>query len=990
MKRRLLQALIVLVAAFLGNISSSFAQIPANSLGLNPLSLKWSQIKTDKVRVVFPRNLEAQGQRVANIVHYLWDHSNESIGDKMMPITILLQNQTTNPNGFVAPGPLRSEFYMTPPQFLFNGVSNWLDVLAIHEYRHVKQFSNSRRGVSGVVKTLLGSWPWGGVVGAALPRWYFEGDAVVSETELSNTGRGRQPSFEMEYRSLILNDIKYGYEKASAGSLKDFVPDHYRLGYYMVNYGRRKYGQEIWAGVMQDAVKYKSIFYPFSRSLKRRAGLTTSKMYKKVRAELDSIWKAQDKQIKYLPTKKINQKAKRTVINYEFPHYVGQDGSLIVQKRGYNEVRSYYRINPDGTEKLLTLSGLNSSVNNSLSVNDGKLVWSEVRAHPRWGLKNYSVIKIYDLNTQRKKRITKKSKYFAPALSPNGSKIVTVETNENLQHTLVILDSTGKELKRIDNAENNFYSFPNWVDEENIVVVKQKTEQNQLQRINISSGQVTNLTPATSQIIAYPYAHGDYIFFSAAYTGIHNIFAVKKGESQIYQVTSSKLGAFYPSVSADGNTLAMSEFSPKGYDVTTMPLKPEDWLPYQEATPIDNGFYNVISEQAGGSILNKVPENKFPVKKYNKWTGIINPHSLVLSVLHPNYGVRLLSDNKFSTLSAEAFGFYNYNEETYSYGGTLRYSELYPVINASFRRNNRSRIIGTSSIVNDTTITFGINEQNWTEDRFSAGLEIPFNFSGGASFRNITFNANFQHININFDNEDINVFQLDTLVGNAAPSFARRNLDFATFEKQNIQALEFRFRVNMQQQRALQHINPRFWFYLDLWYRGTVGTDVNSGNVFLGLFNLYLPGFAKNHSLYFNTAIQSENFYNAYKFPNFFPYSRGYGSWFEDNAFRYGVNYTFPLFYPDLPLSSLLFIKRIKANLFYDFTGLNSSLIDRISAVRGTRFMRSVGVELTFDIRAIRLLEADLGFRWSYLLDADSFGITNPNKFDFLLLRIGI
>ena len=990
MKRRLLQALVVLMIAFLGNITPLLAQIPANSLGLNPLSLKWSQIKTDKVRVVFPRNLEAQGQRVANIVHYLWDNSNESIGDKMMPVTIFLQNQTTNPNGFVSPGPFRSEFYMTPPQFLFNGASNWLDMLAIHEYRHVKQFSNSRRGVSGVVKTLLGSWPWGGVVGAALPRWYFEGDAVVSETELSNTGRGRQPSFEMEYRSLILNNINYGYEKASAGSLKDFVPDHYRLGYYMINYGRRKYGKQLWAGVMQDAVKYKSIFYPFSRSLKRRAGLTTSKMYKKVRAELDSIWKAQDKEIKYLPTKKINQKAKSTVINYEFPHYVDQDGTLIVQKGGYNEVRSYYRINPDGSEKLITLSGLNSSVNNSLSVNAGKLVWSEVRAHPRWGLKNYSVIKVYDLNTQRKKRITKKSRYFAPALSPDGSKIVAVETNDNLQHTLVILDSTGKEIKRLDNAENNFYSFPKWVDNESVVVVRQKTEQNQLQIINVGSGQATNLTPATSQLIAYPYAHGDYIFFSAAYTGIHNIFAVKKGESQIYQVTSSKLGAFYPSVSTDGNTLVMSEFSPKGYDVTTMPLKPEDWLPYKDETPTDNGFYNVISEQAGGSIFEKVPKNKFPEKKYNKWTGIINPHSLVLSVLHPNYGVRLLSDNKFSTLSAEAFGFYNYNEETYSYGGTLRYSELYPVINASFRRNNRSRVIGTSSIINDTTITFGINEQNWTEDRFSAGLEIPFNFSGGANFRNITFNANFQQININFDNEDINVFQLDTLVGNAASSFARRNLNFATFEKQNIQALEFRFRVNMQQQRALQHINPRFWFYLDLWYRGTVGTDINSGNVFLGLFNLYLPGFAKNHSLYFNTAIQSENFYNAYKFPNFFPYSRGYGSWFEDNAFRYGINYTFPLLYPDLPLSSLLFIKRIKANLFYDFTGLNSSLIDRISAVQGTRFMRSAGVELTFDVRAVRLLEIDLGFRWSYLLDAESFGITNPNKFDFLLLRIGI
>ena len=203
----------------------------------------------------------------------------------MMPVTIFLQNQTTTPNGFVTPGPFRSEFYMTSPQLLFDGPTNWLDMLAIHEYRHVKQFANSRRGITGIAKTLFGSWIWGGVTGAVLPRWYFEGDAVVSETALTNAGRGRQPDFEMEYRSLIMNDVKYGYEKAAAGSFKSFVPDHYRLGYHMINYGRRKYGEELWAGVMQDAVKYKSLFYSFSRSLKRKTGTTTRGMYKKMRAE---------------------------------------------------------------------------------------------------------------------------------------------------------------------------------------------------------------------------------------------------------------------------------------------------------------------------------------------------------------------------------------------------------------------------------------------------------------------------------------------------------------------------------------------------------------------------------------------------------------------------------------------------------------------------------------------------------------------------------
>jgi hypothetical protein len=54
--------------------------------------------------------------------------------------------------------------------------------------------------------------------------------------------------------------------------------------------------------------------------------------------------------------------------------------------------------------------------------------------------------------------------------------------------------------------------------------------------------------------------------------------------------------------------------------------------------------------------------------------------------------------------------------------------------------------------------------------------------------------------------------------------------------------------------------------------------------------------------------------------------------------------------------------------------------------------MTSAGVELTFDIRLLRLLEVDLGVRYSYLLEnAASFSSTGlPYRFEFLLLRIGI
>ena len=61
----------------------------------------------------------------------------------------------------------------------------------------------------------------------ALPSWFWEGDAVITETLLSSSGRGRLPSFERGLRTLILSGGEYDYVTAMLGSYAEFVPDYY-------------------------------------------------------------------------------------------------------------------------------------------------------------------------------------------------------------------------------------------------------------------------------------------------------------------------------------------------------------------------------------------------------------------------------------------------------------------------------------------------------------------------------------------------------------------------------------------------------------------------------------------------------------------------------------------------------------------------------------------------------------------------------------------
>ena len=112
-------------------------QLQAQEFGGNPPSIKWNQIQLPAGRIIFPQNLNQQGERVASIVDHLYRDTTSSVGSTRRKVNIVLQNQTTITNGYVALAPWRSEFLLTPAQSGFElGSLPSTDNLAVHEYRH--------------------------------------------------------------------------------------------------------------------------------------------------------------------------------------------------------------------------------------------------------------------------------------------------------------------------------------------------------------------------------------------------------------------------------------------------------------------------------------------------------------------------------------------------------------------------------------------------------------------------------------------------------------------------------------------------------------------------------------------------------------------------------------------------------------------------------------------------------------------------------------
>src|SRR6201996_5421870 len=245
----------------------------AQQFGGNPPSIKWNQLNTPAAKVIFPKGMDSAGLRVADIVQRMNSAIQPTIGYKQKQVSILLQNQTTISNAYVGLAPFRSEFYLTPEQNSFElGSLPWTDQLAIHEFRHVQQYNNFNVGLSHAFKIVFGEGGQAVANEAAIPNWFFEGDAVYNETHVSEQGRGRLPMFLNGYRALWADGKDYSWAKLRSGSYLDYTPDWYPTGYMLVAYGREKYGDDFWEKVTQDAAAYKGLFYPLRKAIKKYSG----------------------------------------------------------------------------------------------------------------------------------------------------------------------------------------------------------------------------------------------------------------------------------------------------------------------------------------------------------------------------------------------------------------------------------------------------------------------------------------------------------------------------------------------------------------------------------------------------------------------------------------------------------------------------------------------------------------------------------------------
>ena len=919
----------------------------SQQFGGNPPSIHWKQINTDTARIIFPDGMDSTAQRVSAIVHYLAKNNPAPLGQQLHKINIVLQTQTTIANGYVGLAPFRSEYFLTPVLNNFDlGSTNWPEALAVHEFRHVQQFNNFRNGISKIAYYLFGDEGLVVTINAAIPGWFYEGDAVYNETITTQQGRGRIPFFLNEYKSLWLRNKNYSWMKLRNGSLKDYVPNHYPLGYLLVNYGREKYGLDFWSKVTKDASAFKGLFYPFQKAIKKYSGvryktfreqafgyykdltpaLTKGEGGEKAQSELQNLNGASQGTINRSDEagiKNITPLNEKIVTNYYFPYQL-ENGSLLYLKNSYRKLPAFYIKDAAGEHRLRTKD---IALDEQYSYRNGKIVYAAYEPDARWNWKDYSVIRILDIHSGAQRTLRHRTKYFTPDISPGGDKIVAVQVLPGGKSELHILDANdGKIIQQIHSAEISLFTDPKFIDDNSLVTAIRLVDGRMaLAIVDITIGSVERLTTPSYGVLGYPSVINGLVYFTGSFSGNDELYVLRLKNRKVFRLTQTALGNYF--VNASGNKLVWSGFTAEGYRLNEMNIDESTWKEVNELAITEPVIFFPVahSNELHDILSGEVPDKKFPVSRYKQGAHLFHFHSWRPYYEDPDFTYSIYSDNILNTLSTELFYHYNRDDGTNGLGVNFLYGAWYPYIN------------GGLEYTFNQPVTINNNPSQIDRMETRIGLSLPLDFTGGRTYKNLNIGTNYVYTLQAFKG----VYK--DLLGNVNYSYLHHYISW-----------------NQQARQAVQHIYPRFGYSLSFNDRHAI-TLYNSYQ-FIGNASIYLPGFLSTHNIVLNGSFQQRDTANIL-FSNHFAGARGYNEYYLSRMWRASANYHFPIWYPDWGFGNILYFQRIRGNAFFDFERVYRN--DKIV----TRDLRSTGAEIYFDTKWWNEYPLTFGIRFSHLLN---------------------
>ncbi len=902
--------------------------------------LTWHQIVTPHFTVIFRDSLVDDARRAATLLERAYEPLTQTLGKKPERIPVLLAGQSLIPNAFVSWFPRRTIWHPLPkPSADLAGPIEWYNLLAVHEGRHIAQERHMRSGMIGLASRVFGDEATALLAGRLyFPDWLWEGDAVGSETALTQGGRGRQPSFMSRVRVMRLTGQPYPHYPAWLRSYRTYYPGTYELGYLLTTHARRTYGPDVWARVIRRATRNPLTPFALSMALASETGKSLGELHRDAVAEADSLWGAQAARLQ--ETAAVSRTRARTGFHiWHWPQYAS-DGSIVTAYTDLDNITPLVRIDSAGNEQTL-LRHFPARGEFPFHVAADRVIWIEYDVHPRWGELDYLTIKEFDLATRRLRTVRAGTRIYSVALSPDGTRIAALEMTPSRHSRLVVLDALSGDTRRgYPNAEHHFLAWPAWSEDGRHIslVAIDKSRGNALVRLDTATLVADTLIPWTFDAISRPVEHGGRVYYGSPRSGIDNIHAVDIATRTQSQVTSRKFGAYHADVAsrAGRDVLLFRDYGAHGDEIAEAAVDPATWPVASNGGQADAEFAKPLAAQEG-AIVTLDSAIAWPIQPYRGLGRMFDVHSLALfpgNDIDP-WILQVYSRNVLNTLGATAAYRFNPVRHTHGFDAGVSYAGRFPIFDAGVR-------IGTdASTYDDSTgsaVPFTRRERSAT-----VTARVPLTAVRGLAVQRLLAAASLSHTQI--DDQPV-AFALDNNNG------VLRTADYTVFTSHSEPA-------------AYRDLVGTGAYALGRYRHTPLGGDYK-GHTYLLQAGASVRGVGPlaHHGLSAITALEEQRPTN-YAYSSVFPFARGYEARARYRLWRAGASYALPLWYPDLNVGPLLFVRRLQAEGFGDYS------VGYSAGGRNKTFYRSAGVELTADFVPFSINQTwRVGVRYSYRVDA--------------------
>jgi hypothetical protein len=942
------------------------------SSGNDPARLKWKQIKTPVVRLVFEESMQKRAEQLAAFMDSIAPQVISAHKISPRRIDLLLHNQSSYSNGFVTWAPRRSEFYTIPGQS--NGSTEWLQHLGIHEYRHVVQISQLNQGFTRFLSFFTGQQASGAVLGIYLPLWFLEGDAVTTETTLSQSGRGRSFEFNSYVKAQLLEKGRYSYDKAYMGSYRDQVPNYYKMGYLFTGLARQKYGPELWENVLTNTGRNSLFVNPFNRSLRKQTGVNKKQLYNHLFGELQHDWQDENNHLvttDYQPVKILDN----DYISYEYLTAI-DDSTVIAQLEGPGIRSQIAQINP-ATGSTQTLAYTGDREEEPISANQNMVIWSELQNHPRWENQIWSVIRTYNRQTQKTNTIHLHRHLQSPAIHPQQNIIAAVEAKTDYRFFITIIDAqSGQIIKEIPTPNNDYPFTPTWNSNgQNLICLLLTNKGKAIYSLNPNDEKWQEITAPDYDEKRYPIQKEDTIWYVAKGTVSDEIFKLNLSDSTTTCLTSSAFGASYPTILPNGN-LVYSRYDSNGY----RPVIYSGNAP-AAATKNQSLIDRLAEDLSKQEPTVDVPENNittnYKVQNYSKWH-LFNLHSWAPAYIDFDRselysGLSVMSQNLLGTTIISAG--YNSDPSKVQEKYNLNFSYLgwFPILDLILRKGDDQYELNGFYEIGSTTYNIDTDQQ-LDYLTLKAGVTIPLDLSRNIYYRYLSLSARYtleSRSSISFPMQEYLI--IDDM---AIPT---NNFVTKTISAIDFQGMQYTLYFYNLRHGTTRDVTYRHGQAITLSYRDSPWGNYQNGSIAALISKIYLPGLFKYHAITMNNEFQhiengdlageSDGYDYYYRYSNMLSYPRGYTSIYSDDLYIFRGTYQMPLWNPDVAIGSLVYLKRLRLNIFYD-QALGSYQLTQVDNQQDETFTispASLGTELYADTHLFRfIMPFSIGFRTGY------------------------